>query len=278
MRYPNLGIGWALFSAGVISAVTIAAVPAIGQTTKGSITATTESALVADTASNKARSDGNEHVSNAAVVAVAAHPADINEQIFHKNKLEFSLEGGMLPFNIPFPFDFLLGDGYNMTPLHYTVVPILASLRWQTGNVGGPWMLRGTWELSFSALITPIARGPETHYIGYAMGIRRNFVRPNWRAVPFAEFRAGLGGEDAKGPKGVVWAQGQDFAFTLMMDSGLRYRINPKYAVWAGVQWMHISNLYMSEPRYLNYGINTYGPVVGVDVALRMRQRRGGVH
>jgi len=66
-----------------------------------------------------------------------------------------------------------------------------------------------------------------------------------------------------------MWAQGQDFAFTLMMDSGVRYRINPKYAIWAGVQWMHISNLYMSEPRYLNYGINVYGPMVGIDISIR---------
>lgn len=201
---------------------------------------------------------------------------DRNREFFHKNKLEFSLETGYLPQNIPFPFDFLLGSGFNMTPLKYTLTPILASLRWQTNDIGGPWIFRGNWEVSFSALVTPIPRGPETHYDGYVMGIRRNLIHTNWRATPFAEFRAGLGNEDAKGPKGVLWAQGQDFAFTLMMDSGLRYRISPKYAIWAGVQWMHISNLYMSEPRYLNYGINVYGPTIGIDIALR-NHRRGQV-
>lgn len=209
-------------------------------------------------------------------VAVAIARPDRNRQFFHKNKLEFSFEMGYLPQNIPFPFDFLLGSGYNMTPLKYTLMPMLASLRWQTNDVGGPWIFRGNWEVSFTACITPFPRGPETHYAGYAMGIRRNLVQPNWRVTPFVEFRAGMGGEDAKQPKGVVWAQGQDFAFTLMMDSGLRYRINPKYAIWAGVQWMHISNLYMSEPRYLNYGINVYGPMIGLDIALR-RHPRGQV-
>ena len=203
-----------------------------------------------------------------AAIARIVRP-DINRQFFHKNKLEFSFEMGYLPQNIPFPFDFLLGSGYDMTPLKYTLMPMLASLRWQTNDLGGRWIFRGNWEMSFTALVTPIPRGPETHYAGYAMGIRRNLVRPNWRATPFVEFRAGMGNEDAKEPKGVVWAQGQDFAFTLMMDSGVRYRINPKYAIWAGVQWMHISNLYMSEPRYLNYGINVYGPMIGIDVALR---------
>lgn len=229
--------------------------------------------LHADVASDSTRPDNNEHANEAAAMVVATRPADINRKFFHKNKLEFSIEGGMLPFNIPFPFDFLLGDGYNMTPLHYTLVPLLASVRWQTGDIGGPWLFRGNWEVSFSALATGMPRGPETHYLGYAMGIRRNLIRPNWRAVPFAEFRAGLGGEDAKGPAGVVYAQGQDFAFTLMMDSGVRYRITPKYGVWVGVQWMHISNLYMSEPRYLNYGINVYGPMVGIDWQIHAHKR-----
>jgi hypothetical protein len=39
-------------------------------------------------------------------------PADFNRSIYYKNKLEFSLETGWLPQNIPFPFDFLLGSGY----------------------------------------------------------------------------------------------------------------------------------------------------------------------
>ena len=222
-----------------------------------------------DNAHAKAEGGG---IDAAAAVARNLRP-DVNRQFFHKNRLEFSFEMGYLPQNIPFPFDFLLGGGYNMTPLKYTLMPMLASLRWQTNDLGGPWVFRGNWEMSFTACITPFPRGPETHYLGYAMGIRRNFVPANWRITPFAEFRAGMGGEDAKEPKGVLWAQGQDFAFTLMMDSGVRYRISPKYAIWAGVQWMHISNLYMSEPRYLNYGINVYGPMIGLDVALRTHHR-----
>lgn len=215
--------------------------------------------------------DENAKTVGLAVLARSQRP-DTNREIFYRNKLEFSFEMGYLPQNIPFPFDFLLGGGYNKTPLKYTLMPMLASLRWETNDIGGPWIFRGNWEMSFTACVTPIPRGPETHYTGYVMGIRRNLVRPNWRATPFAEFRAGLGNEDAKEPKGVVWAQGQDFAFTLMIDSGVRYRISPKYAIWAGVQWMHISNLYMSEPRYPNYGINVYGPVIGLDVALRMHR------
>jgi hypothetical protein len=195
-------------------------------------------------------------------------PRDLNKQIYYKNKLEFSLETGWLPNNIPFVFDFLLGGGFNVTGLNYTLIPNIASLRWQMNNVGGPWILRGNWDLSFSGAFTTIPRGPETYYGAYIMGIRRNFVRRNWRMAPYFDGRLGLGRIDAKGPKGVRYAQGQDFTFTLNLGSGVRYNFSPRYAISAGVNYMHISNLYLSEPEYLNYGINVYGPMVGVIIRL----------
>jgi hypothetical protein len=193
---------------------------------------------------------------------------DFNSAIYYKNKLEFSLETGWLPINIPFPFDFLLGSGYNFPGLYYTLVPTIASLRWQMDDVRGPWILRGNWDLTLSGSFTAIPRGAETRYAAYDMGIRRNFVRRNWRIVPYFDGRLGMGGIDAKGPKGVPYAQGQDFTFTLMMGSGVRYNFNPRYSISAGINYMHISNLYLSEPRFLNYGINVYGPMVGVDIRL----------
>src|ERR1700686_3157136 len=77
-------------------------------------------------------------------------PADFNRDIYYRNKLEFSLDGGWLPINIPFPFDVFESDAYVTYPLKYTLVPIIASLRWQMGNVGGPWILRGNWDLTLS--------------------------------------------------------------------------------------------------------------------------------
>lgn len=199
-------------------------------------------------------------------VIALSKPADYNSQVYYKNRLEFALDSGLLNQNIPFPFDCFMGDNYNSTNLNYTLVPITASLRWQLGNVRGPSILRGNFDLTFSAMVTPIPRGPETHFVGYAMGIRRNFVPRNFKLAPYFEFRAGTGGIDASGPKGVVYGQGQDFVFTLMMGSGFRYNVSPRYSFSAGVEWMHISNLYMSEPKYANYGINVYGPMIGLDI------------
>jgi hypothetical protein len=54
----------------------------------------------------------------------------------------------------------------------------------------------------------------------------------------------------------------------MMMGSGMRYNFNSHYAISAGVSWMHVSNLYLSEPKFLNYDINVYGPMVGLDMRL----------
>ncbi len=200
---------------------------------------------------------------------------DFNERIYYKNKVEFSLESGWLPVNIPFAFDFLLGDGYNKTPLNYTLVPMIASVRWQLDSVRGPSILRGNWDLSFSGALVVIPRGPESRYWAYIMGIRRNFVQPRWRIAPYFDGRLGLGDIDAQEPLGVLFAQGEDFTFTLNLGSGIRYNFNPRYSISAGVNYMHISNLYLSEPKYPNYGINVYGPIAGINIRLG-KPREGG--
>jgi hypothetical protein len=200
---------------------------------------------------------------------------DFNRDIYYRNRLEFSFESGWLPINIPFVFDFLLGDAYHKTPLEYTLVPNIASLRWQVDSVRGPSILRGNWDLSFSGTLVVIPRGPETHYGAYMMGIRRNFVQPRWRIAPYVDGRLGLGIIDAKAPLGVLFAQGQDFTFTLNLGAGMRYNFSRRYSISAGMNYMHISNLYLSEPKFLNYGINVYGPLFGIDMRLGKPHRDG---
>ena len=204
-------------------------------------------------------------------------PPAFNRDIYYKNKLEFSLDSGWLPINIPFVFDVFLGDSYNMTNLKYTLVPIIASLRWQMDDVGGPWIFRGNWDLTTSGAVTLIPRGPETRYFAWIMGIRRNFVPRRGRIAPYFDGRLGLGNINAKEPVGVLYGQGQDFTFTVNMGSGVRYNFNSRYSISAGLNWMHISNLYLSEPQFSNYGINVYGPMFGIDVRLRKAHRNGSM-
>jgi hypothetical protein len=207
-------------------------------------------------------------------------PPDFNREIYYRNKLEFSLDTGWLPINVPFPLDIFVGDVYNTYPLKYTLVPVFASLRWHMNGIGGPLFLRGNWDLTCTGSITAIPRGPESHYFSYIMGIRRNFVPRNSRVAPYFDIRLGLGLIDAKGPKGVLYAQGQDFTFTVNIGSGVRYNLSPRYAISAGLNFMHISNLDLSQsngkPNWgiRNYGINVYGPMVGLDIQLRKRHSR----
>lgn len=201
-------------------------------------------------------------------------PDDFNRGIFYRNKLEFSLDAGWFPINIPFPVDFMLNADYNTYLLKYTLVPVIGSLRWQLGNVRGPLILRGNWDAEFSGAVVAIPRGPETRYFSYMMGMRRNFVPRNSRITAYFDWRAGLGNIDAKGPLGVPYAQGQDFTFTLNLGSGIRYNFNPRCGLSIGLNWMHISNANLSQGRppnwgTRNYGINVYGPIVGLDVQLR---------
>ena len=206
-------------------------------------------------------------------------PPDFNRDIYYRNKLEFSLDGGWLPVNVPFPLDVFVGDVYNTYPLKYTLVPIIASLRWHMGGVSGPLFLRGNFDLTLSGSVTTIPRGPESRYFSYIMGIRRNFVRRNWRAAPYFDVRLGVGNIDAKGRQGVLYAQGEDLTFTVNMGSGVRYNFSPRYSISAGLNFMHISNLDLSQgngkPSWgvRNYGINVYGPMVGLDIQLRRHPR-----
>jgi hypothetical protein len=235
----------------------------------------------------KDASDGNPSVALSHDKVQPAKPPDFNCSIFFRNKFEFSEDVGWLPINIPFPFDFMLSDQYELYPLKYTLVPTIGSLRWQLDSVKGPPILRGNWDLEFSAAAVAIPRGAETHYFAYMMGMRRNFVPRNWRVTPYADWRAGLGDINAKGPLGVPYAQGQNFTFTLNLGSGVRYNFNSRYAVSLGLNWMHISNANLSEHPYqagnpypwgfINYGINVYGPMVGVDIQLRKHQRTSGM-
>ena len=64
-------------------------------------------------------------------------------------------------------------------------------------------------------------------------------------------------------------AQGQN----LTLGAGARYNINSRFAVSAGLNWMHISNTNFSALSVYNYGINVYGTFFGLDVLLRGHPR-----
>ena len=199
---------------------------------------------------------------------------DLNAAYYYKNKIDISLEGGYLRENVPFMFDFLVGDAYITEFMQYTMVPVFASVDWQMSKVSGPLFLRGAWDATFGGTAASVARGPESKFFGYHMGLRRDFIQPRWRVVPYLDGRVGVGHIDARGPQGVLGAQGQDLVFSLNISSGVRYQLTRHFALSGGVGYMHISNLYLSLPRYANNGINVVGAMVGVHMRLPSREER----
>jgi opacity protein-like surface antigen len=202
-----------------------------------------------------------------ATITTSSEDEDFNRKIYYKNKLEFSFDMGVLPINTEFIFQSFEGENWDKTPLDYTLIPLTAAVRWHLDDIGGPWFLRGNTDIIAGLNYTVIPKGPESYYVSLMAGPRYNFVQPNWRVVPYLEARFGCGFTDAKGPKGVPYAQGQDFTFTFSVGGGLRYNFDPTYGVSLGFEYMHISNLYLSEPETPNYGINVIGPTIGVNIA-----------
>lgn len=183
----------------------------------------------------------------------------------------------MLPFNTPLLVGPLIGDSFKRPPKgwspYYTLIPGILSLRWQLYDPRGPSFLRGNTDFTFGGVYTAITEGPESVFVGPLIGLRYNFVQPNWRMVPYVELRGGLGYTDAKGPGEVAHhkpdiGQGQDFTFTFLIGAGWRYNFSPRYSASLGVEYMHVSNMYLSEPKYYNHGINVAGPIVGFNVGL----------
>lgn len=195
-------------------------------------------------------------------------PGDFNRNVFYKNKTEFSLESGWEPRNIPFVYNFATGSTYTTWPLHYTLEPNIASVRWTIDNIDWPSFLRGSTDYTFSGSYVDVARGPESRYFAFLFGIRRNFIRPNWRMVPYLDAHGGIGDINARGPYGVRYAQGQDMTFTLMNGGGIRYDLNPKFSVEAGASYQHVSNFYLSQPKHYDYGINVWGSMIGFNMRL----------
>ena len=75
-----------------------------------------------------------------------------------------------------------------------------------------------------------------------------------------------------RAPEVIVCARtGLDVHF--YYGSGARYNFNSRYAISVGLNYMNVSNLYLSEPRFYNYRINVYGPMVGLDVRLGKPKR-----
>jgi hypothetical protein len=144
----------------------------------------------------------------------------------------------------------------------YTILPISLTASLRLDDVGldnylGGW-LRGYSEFFFRGDYDDILHGPETHYEGFIVGPRYNFVQPGWKLIPYAEGGVGFVFADSD-PK--LGGLGQDFNFTFTVGAGAKYLITDQWFIRAGVEYQHVSNAGLSDP-IPNHPIDALGPKI----------------
>jgi hypothetical protein len=185
--------------------------------------------------------------------ATSRNPAEI----YHRGQWEFGLESLYTFVVVPNPF-FGMAGYYNKNPLQYSLATQLLSLRYQLTDPAGPLFLRGSLELNATVVGTTILRGPETYFIGFAVGWRYYFIQPGARLVPYVEARLGPGQTDAAGFR---FAQQQDLTGVYLLGIGVRYDVSPRWSVTLSAVDQHLSNAYLTRP---NYGFDSVGINLGV--------------
>jgi lipid A 3-O-deacylase len=135
---------------------------------------------------------------------------------------------------------------------------LTARVRWGINESDG-W-LRGYNQFYVLAMAEPIFSGPENHYFGFSTGMRYNFVRPNWRLVPYISGGVGLGWIDSHA--NIPGAQGQDFTFNILTAVGVAYEISERWKLNIGVLYEHFSNAGQTSP---NPSTNLLGPQIGLN-------------
>lgn len=146
----------------------------------------------------------------------------------------------------------------NEPDISYLVLPQMLSLRTpQHGRIAiGENDL--TLRSRFSLLVEPIARGPESCYLGLSAGPSLEYWCAGRKACWYAGAGGGFGLIDSTGVPG---GQGQDFTLNWYGTGGLRYYCTDNLAISGGIFFQHLSNGGATDP---NVGLNGLGPVLGM--------------
>jgi hypothetical protein len=154
----------------------------------------------------------------------------------------------------------LWGVGGGATPLTYTLVPQILTVRCPPIR---QWpMADGTlvYSTRLSLLIEPIIAGPESYFIGTAAAGYLEWYAPSKRYSIFFAGGGGFGWMDSKGHE-IEGAQGQDFNLNWLLNLGLRVNTRNGWQWTASCYFQHISNRNMNA---INPGINAVGPMLGL--------------
>ncbi|MDQ6859805.1 MAG: acyloxyacyl hydrolase [Verrucomicrobiota bacterium] len=144
--------------------------------------------------------------------------------------------------------------------ISYTFVDSELRLGWMLNSPRGSGWLRGNFEVLGAFTGGMIARGPGEKFGTTDVFIRYNFVQPNARIVPYAQFGAGVFISDiADDPRqGTI---GSTYEADLRAAAGLHYFFSPRWSFDAEAFVQHVSNAGTADR---NVGINAIGGVVGI--------------
>ena len=115
-----------------------------------------------------------------------------------------------------------------------------------------------TMRSRFSLLVEPVARGPESMYLGISAGPSLEYWLAGHQTCWYAGAGGGCGLIDSTNVPG---GQGQDFTLNWYATGGLRYYPKTNLALNAGVFFQHLSNGGATDP---NPGLNCLGPLLGL--------------
>lgn len=166
----------------------------------------------------------------------------------------------VVPWEYEYTTSVLGSVGGGASPLNYVLLPQILSVllppHAQGEWAGGTLILRPR----LSLVLEPIAKGPETHYVGFSAAGELEWRAPNHRDAFFFAAGGGAGLMDSRGYD-VAGAQGQDLNFNWFVHGGVRVRLNATWRGSLGVLFQHLSNRNMDK---VNPGINALGPTLGV--------------
>jgi hypothetical protein len=178
---------------------------------------------------------------------------------YRKGTWDFTLESAYTFDVVPNPFHCLVDLRIRSpNPRNYHFATEVLGVSYRLTKVGGPWFLRGSAQLCAGVVGTAIVWGPESYFVGLAVGMHYDFVQPGWRLVPYMDFRGGPGAIDAAKK---VQAQQSDIEFTYLWGAGFRYDVSPTLSVSIGALDQHLSDAGLATE---NNSVDSLGVSIGV--------------
>jgi hypothetical protein len=148
----------------------------------------------------------------------------------------------------------------NNTGADYEIIPTQLTLRspvvwtWWSADDGSQLIVRHR----ISVLYGTIIQGPEDYHLGFNAAPSIEYWLPSGMTSLFFSLGGGAGWINSAGGAD---GQGQDLAFNWFSHLGVRQRISEHSSLFAGVYFIHHSNLGMTDP---NPGIDALGFTLGI--------------